>query len=181
MNNVCDICGSEARFHVSSTKGMDAASYCLGCHNRIIALQYNTELPEDVPDRLWAVDDQGNERNFDVELILHGHINQLVANERGAGKYRCVVLGDPKDPFCLLWNELVRRIAKSINTKYLDENRCPIKDSLVGYIEYNHDTENCDLVVDGQSLDLTELQRIISGREGFLIRISFADESEDIE
>ena len=179
--SLCDSCGAEARFFISDGKGKGIARYCLDCHNKMMTETYYIELPESIPDRLWVVDDQGVERCFDIEFILFGHANKLEANERGVSKYRCVVFGEPDEPFSLLWNELVQRITKSINTKYLSEDKWPVHSKMVGYIEYNSETESCDLIIDGHNLDMDELQRVISGHEGFQIKVEFADATDDIE
>jgi hypothetical protein len=181
MSSKCDVCGAEARIYLSDGKGGTTARYCLDCHNVIMAENYGQELPEDMAKRIWIVDSRGIERSFEVELMLFGHANKLEANEIGDSKYRCVVYGDPDEPFAKLWNKLLSRLTKAVNTTYLEEDGWIKNERAVGYIEYNDATDGHDIIIDGRCFSMDELEKNLAGREGFQIKIEFADSTDDIE
>ena len=45
----------------------------------------------------------------------------------------------------------------------------------VGYIKYNRERQTCDVIIDGKPYTWAELEKNISAREGWKIKIEFGD------
>jgi hypothetical protein len=54
-------------------------------------------------------------------------------------------------------------------------------DKIVGYVEYNDVTDKHDIIVDGRSLSMDDLEMNLATYEGFQVKIEFADATDDIE
>jgi len=56
-----------------------------------------------------------------------------------------------------------------------------IEGKTVGYIEYNHDRDAHDVIIDGKPYTWQDLEKNISSHEGFRIRIEFYDSTDLVE
>lgn len=65
--------------------------------------------------------------------------------------------------------------------KYMRPDRIIEGDKLVGIIQYNHVSDVCDIVIDGEPYTWKELGESVSIFEGFKIKIEFYDVDDDLD
>ncbi|MBA2882978.1 hypothetical protein HNR65_003334 [Desulfosalsimonas propionicica] len=84
----------------------------------------------------------------------------------------------PVNPYLAL-GEIRDTIRERLATKYIDHtDKLPelTHDKLVGIIDYSTDDEEVVLQVDGNKITMADLQRILSGHEGFEIKIEIKEQ-----
>ena len=176
----CDICGKPAMFHTADGKGNTLSSLCNHCHNEEMAVLYDTDVPDNIPDKLsFTVRRKTSE--FDIEFIIFGTGKSLTATETGLTRRKVGVWGNLDDDFDEMMITLKNRIKNALSVKYMGKNRT-IKDTkLVGYIEYNRERDDYDIYVDGIPYTWDELGKNISIHEGWKVKIEFAEIGNDLE
>ena len=68
-----------------------------------------------------------------------------------------------------------RKVFERQYSRYFTESK------VVGYIKHNHDRDACDIIIDGKPYAWAELEKNISAREGFKIKIEFGDVGDDLD
>jgi hypothetical protein len=76
---------------------------------------------------------------------------------------------------------LEKRIKKELFVYYMDKNGLISKDKAVGYIDYNEDRDECDIIIDGLPYTWEDLEKNISAREGWNIKIEFTSSGDDFD
>jgi len=177
----CDICGKPATVHISDGKGGTLGSQCLECHNRLMAKQTGSVMPDNVPERLSITDRSGKPREFDVEFIIYANGKSLVATEIGRTKYKADVWGALDDDFDIMLDTLKRRLKKDLSVKYMRADGRINGEKLVGYIDYDSERHEYEIIVDGKPYSWGELGRSIPTFEGWKIKIEFAGAGAELD
>jgi hypothetical protein len=180
MDDKCNICGKPAIVFISGSE--DGECYCQNCYNKMTAEEYDIEIPDIIPETVSVADDKGNLHTFRIRFMLWGHINTLEAEEADAEtQYACHLYGEPDKPFSELWSRLLLQIEHTINTHYIDDDGHFHDNKAIGYINYNDKHEDLDIVIDGKSYSWEDLKKNVNSREGWRIKIEFAESEEELE
>jgi hypothetical protein len=105
----------------------------------------------------------------------------LTATEKGKQRRKVDVHGELTDDFYLMLEILKSRIKKALSIKYMDRSGYFREDKAVGYIEYNSESEACDIIIDGNPYSWRELEKNISSHEGWKIKIEFGDVGDELD
>lgn len=181
MSSACDTCGKEARIHIGDGKGNTVANYCLDCHNSLIAVLTDTDLPINIPNHISFIASDGVIHTFEIELMLHPTCKTLEAREIGETKYKTDVFGELDDDFAGMWEALISQIEKMLSVKYMEPDGHFIGSKAVGYIEYNSARKANDIIIDGRPYTWQELEQNISAHEGYKIKVEFGDIGDVLE
>lgn len=177
---ICDICGEPSKVRIGDGKGVALCNLCFDCHNREMAELFDSDMPDNVPERLTITDCSGKHHEFDIEFIKFGTGKSLTAIEIGETKRKADVWGSLDDDFDEMLNALKERIKKALSVEYMDQHG-RIKDhKLVGYIDYDSDLNECVIFVDGKPYTWDELGRNISAFEGYKIKIEFGSIGDEL-
>jgi hypothetical protein len=148
----------------------------------MMADKYGLELPDFVPETVIVADSKGKSHVFEIEFMLHGHINSLRATEiHSKTQYECHLYSLPDEPFSSLWNRAVTVINRLINTRYMDaEHGQFLNDKAIGYIREGEESETYEIVIDGKPYSWNDLYTNVQMRPGFRIKIEFAEDEEKL-
>jgi hypothetical protein len=175
----CDICGNPAQVYISGEPGIDM-KLCINCNNRQMAELTGTDVPANVPEQITMKDIDGVTHTFEVEMLMFPVGMKLIAGEvNSKTRYRAEVFGSLEGDFNELWNSLIRQIEGLLSVKYMGRDGYFKESKAVGYIEYNHERDAHDVIIDGKPYTWQDLEKNISSHEGFRIKIEFFD-SDDI-
>ena len=177
----CDNCVNPANVSITGNDGEVIARLCIDCHNRLMAEMTDTEMSVHVPKRLTFKNSEGDVREFEVEFRIFPNGKTLTAIELGETKRRADVSGELDDDFNEMLETLTVRIKKALPVTSIDESGYILGCKAVGYIQYNHEREACDVIIDGKAYTWADLEQNISGREGFKIKIEFGDIGEELD
>ena len=177
----CDLCGKDAKIHFGDGKGNTVERYCQTCGNRIMALNIGIEAAEDVPEELFIVDSDGKAHRFKIEYLILGYFQRLEAYEDCGTGYSCAVGAEFDITFPELWERMMKKLEKKLNTKYIDEEGWPINNKIVGDIVWDSETDEKVVVIDGKPYTWEEVYRWVKAHEGWQIKIEFADSTDDME
>jgi len=169
----CIQCGKPAKVNLSDGTGGTNGSLCYDCFNRRMAEEYAVVMPENVPETLSFKGRGKKVHVFDIEFMIFGTGKSLVATEIGETNRMVDVWGDLDDDFDAMLDLLNRRIKKSLNVRYMDAKGKIKGDKAAGYISYNREREAYDVIIDGKPYLWDGLEKEISMREGWKIKIEF--------
>ena|GEM_PF-1590688 len=176
----CNNCGKPSSVHIGAGAGNDVAKLCLDCYNILMAELTGTEMPASIPRRLSFNNSEGETRDFAVEFQIYHTGKSLTATEIGATKRRADVHGELEDDFNVMLETLSARIIKELSVTYMKPDGYFSEDKAVGYIEYNRGRKACDIIIDGKPYSWAELEKNISSREGWKIKIEFGDVGDEL-
>ncbi|MCL1983223.1 MAG: UPF0158 family protein [Clostridiales bacterium] len=175
----CCMCGSDAKIHISGTQ---EASYCLECHNKLMAAQTGAEMPDAVPTQIVLFDVCEEAHAFAIESMIFPHCKSIRATEVvGTTCYKENVYGELSDRFEDMWSEMVRRLEKSLSKKYMGDDASFEDMKAVGYVDYNRIHDAYEVVIDGKAYTWAQLEKNLSMYEGWKIKIEFADMGDELE
>jgi len=177
----CDNCGKISRVTLSGNDGSVTADLCLDCYNLLMAEVTGTEIPAHLPRRLSFGNDDGEKRDFEIEFQIFSHCKTLTATEIRETKHKADVYGELDDDFNEMLETLTERIKKTLSVTYMQPDGYIAGDKAVGYIEYNQERDACDVIIDGKPYTWAELEKNISGRESFKIKIEFGDIGDELD
>ena len=180
-NALCDNCRKPSRVRIGNDDGSTIANLCLDCHNHLMAELTDTEYPKHIPKHLSFENDNGEIRNFEVEFNIYQSGKIMTATEIGREKRIVDVHGELDDDFMEMLETLSERIKKSLSVTYIEHDGYITNDKAVGYIQYNHEREACDIIIDGKPYTWSELEKNISAREGWKIKIEFGDIGDELD
>ena len=173
-NDACDNCGNPAEFHLGDGKGKDVHHLCIGCYNEMMGQITGTETPDDLPEH-YEFQFRGKTYRFAIEAMIYPTGKAITATEIGKTRRKTDVNGELDDSFGDMFETLKKRIKKLVSVRYMGKDGYFSKDKAVGYIEYNRGRQACDVIIDGKPYSWEELEKNISGREGWKIKIEFGD------
>jgi len=157
----CDVCGKSSKVHIKYGKGGKVRNLCFDCHNREMAELYDSDMPDHVPEKLMVTGRNGKPHEFDIEFIIFGTGKSLTATEVGKTKRKADVWSSLDDDFDEMLDTLKKRIKKALSVKCMDQNGRIKDQKLVGYIDYDRDSDECVIFIDGKSYTWGELGRNI--------------------
>jgi len=179
--DACEICGKPTIVRIGPFSGGIYRYLCSDCHNREMAELYDTDMPDNVPERLTIAGRNGRPHDFDIEFMIFGTGKSLCATEIGKTKRKADVWGSLDDHFDDMLETLKRRIKKVLSVKYMDSHGSIKDQKLVGYIDYNSEKRECVVFIDGKPYAWDELGRNISAFEGWKIKIEFAGVGDELD
>ena len=139
------------------------------------------DFSEVLPKRLSFKGKGGKTHNFEIEFLIFPTGKSLIATEIGKTKRRVEVFGEIEDDQNVMLELLKKRIKKALSTAYMRPDGYFSKGKAVGYIEYNHDRDAHDVIIDGKPYTWSELEKNISSHEGWQIKIEFSDASDELD
>jgi hypothetical protein len=90
---------------------------------------------------------------------------------------------DPNSPFLAL-GRLRARIQRALATRHLEERTpgefLPLHDTLRGRISYSSEEDEAAFVIDGKSVNLSQLAKILQMYEGWQFRLDFLEEGDEV-
>jgi len=176
----CDKCGKPAYVFLSDNKGGRAGKLCFNCHNREMAEITGCDMPDIVPQKIAVSDKNGKSREFDLEFLILGNVKSLTATQVGTGKRKIKVCGNLDEDFNHMLDRLKKQIKKALSVKYLDSNGRFKDNKAVGYIEYNEQRDDHDVIIDGKPYTWEQLGENIPTFEGWKIKIEFAYTDDEL-
>jgi hypothetical protein len=191
-STVCDGCGTVVpTYDIVSTGSMEQGyrELCSRCFNTEMASSMGIEGFEHAHlGPVVMTDCTGERHEFHFRTSLLGSVMSLEAFELklGApGGYQFQLLGKPNDePLSLLGN-LIERIRRNLSVRYLERSEygMQIADQTVcGRIEWDETSDGRMpmLVIDGQDVSWDEFGRLLMTFEGWQLRVSIRDRSEEV-
>jgi hypothetical protein len=177
----CDICGEDSIIRLGGGKRDDVINYCQTCFNSMMADSIGIDAPENVPEELMIMDAEGKPHRFKIEYIIWRHMQRLEAYEDYSSGYRCAVGAEFDVSFPELWDRMMKKLERKLNTKYIDDNGHWTYRKIIGDVESASGFNEVNIVVDGKPYKWEELYREAQASEGWQIKIEFADLTEDLE
>jgi hypothetical protein len=176
----CDKCGNPVKVHFTGEGGVKS-NLCLDCYNRTMAGMTGTDFMEELPKRLSYKGRGGKTHNFDIELLILPLGKSLTATEIGKTRRKVDVHGELDDDVWEMLETLKKRIKKSLSTVYMDKGGYVSKSKAVGYIEFNRERDDHDIIIDGKPYTWEELKKNVSAHEGWKIKIEFGDVGDELD
>jgi len=180
-SNKCDICGKDARIHVGDGESGVYTHYCQTCHNTIMAMDIGIDLAEDVPEELIITDSKNRVHRFNVDYMIWGHMQRLEVYEDYSTGYRCAVGAEFDVGFPELWERMMKKLDRKMSTEYIDEKKNWTTEKIVGDIGWDSESDELRIVINGEPFTWHELYREVQAREGWQVKIEFADSTDDLE
>jgi len=188
----CDACGTAVPAYDVVNYGSIEQGYrelCNRCFNAEMASALGLKRFEHV--RLHPVvmtDCAGERHEFHFRIRLLGSMAALDAFELKSGApagYQFQILGKPDDEPLLLLSNLIKRIRRSLSVRHLvpSEHGMQIADQTVcGRIEWDESEDGRVplLVIDGQEVPWNEFGRMLMTFEGWQLRVTIRDRSEEV-
>ena len=178
---VCNNCGYPARIIVDDNRANEIGKLCDNCYNRLMAEYTGSSIPDIVPTQISVKGRNGKPVEFEVEFLVFANGMSLTATEMGKRKRRADVYGTIDDDFDTMIETLKSRIKKALSVKYMEKDGYISGTKVVGYIEYNHDRDACDIIIDGMPYTWAELEKNVPVHEGWKIKIEFASTGEELD
>ena len=179
--SVCDNCGNPARVVIDDNKAREIGKLCDDCYNRVMAELTGSSMPYNVPKQISVKGKTGKAVEFEIEFLIFITGKSLVATEIGKRKRRADVYGELGDDFDVLFETLIQRIKKTLSVKYMAKDGCIAGDKAIGYVDYNCERGDCDIIIDGNPYSWAELEKNVSMREGWKIKIEFASDGDELD
>jgi len=177
----CDNCNMPMKVVIDDNNANEIGKLCEDCYNRVMVKFTGASAPDIIPKRISVTGKRGKVYEFDIEFMIFGIGKLLTATEVGKQKRRIDVHGELDDDFNEMMSTLKARIKKALSVKYMSHDRT-VKDlKMVGYIDYNSNTGDCDVIIDGDAYTWDELYRNIPMHEGWKIKIEFASTGDELE
>ena len=176
----CMLCGEPATVFINGEPGVNL-KLCIDCNNRQVAGLTGAEVPVNVPKHITLKDLDGVPHTFVIELMMFPVGMTLIAMEDGETRYRSEVFGQLDGDFDELWKSLIRKIEGVLSVKYMGRDGYFKESKAAGYIEYNHERDAHDIIIDRKPYTWQELEKNISAHEGFRIKIEFYDSGDVVE
>ena len=177
----CEICGKPPIIRIGSFSSGEYRYLCSDCHNREMSELYNTDMPDNVPERITITDRNGRPHDFDIEFMIFGTGKSLTATEIGKTKRKADVWGSLDDHFDDMLETLKKRLKKILSVKYMDSHGGIKDQKLVGYIDYDRNRGECVVFIDGKPYTWDELGKNITTFEGWKIKIEFAGVGDELD
>ena len=177
--NKCDKCGKTAKVYFNSGENAEPCRICLDCFNRLMAVEYDVIMPENVPEVLTFKGRRKKTHVFEIEFMIVGTGKSLTATEVGETNRVVDVWGGLDDDFDVMLKTLDKRIRKALHVRYVDDKGRMKALKAVGYIRYNSERDAHDVIIDGKPFTWEELEKNISSHEGWKIKIEFGGIGED--
>jgi hypothetical protein len=177
--NGCVRCGKPPRVSLTDGKGGGPGNLCLGCYNKHMAKLYGITIPDIIPERLSFKDNNKKTCEFEIDFMIFGTGKSLTATEIGEIKRKVDVWGNLEDDFSEMFDMLKTRIEKAMSVHYMQKDGTVRSDKLVGYIEFNHERNAHDIIIDGIPFTWEEIGKNISIHEGWKIKIEFGSNGVD--
>jgi hypothetical protein len=136
--------------------------------------------PSDFPGSDAFVDCSGAQRVFALECHVVPTGWAVIATEVTDNEYGFRFEGfSPSNPFLAL-GQVRGKIRAGLATRYLSADSEPTlsHDLLRGHISWDRATDSPVLVVDGRPLSMFDLERILSGYEGWRLELRVVDPTE---
>jgi len=178
---ICDNCGFPARIIVDDNLANEIGKLCVNCYNRLMAEYTGSSIPDIVPTQLSVKGRNGKPVEFEVEFLVFADGMSLTATEMGKRKRRADVYGAIDDDFNTMLETLINRIKIALSVKYMEKDGYISGTNAVGYIEYNHERDACDIIIDGMPYSWAELEKNVPVHEGWKIKIEFASVGDELD
>ncbi|MDR2570567.1 MAG: hypothetical protein LBD23_09755 [Oscillospiraceae bacterium] len=177
----CEECGRSAKVFIDDNNAGKVGTLCDDCYNRMMVYLTGANAPNIVPKRIIVTGKRRKVYDFDIEFMIYETGKLLTATEVGKQKRRVDVHGELDDDFNEMMDILRARIERALSVKYMSPDGTVKDQKMVGYIDYNDDTGDCDIIIDGDSYTWDELYRNIPMHEGWKIKIEFAGTGDEID
>ena len=177
----CVYCNNPVKVYLGIGKGGEAARLCQNCYNRMMAEVTGLDISDVMPDRLSFKSRGGKTHEFEIEFLNFENCKTLTATEIGKTKHKVGVYGELDADLNEMLETLKRRIKKTLSTTYMEPSGYFAKSKAVGYVEYNHERDAHDVIIDGKPYTWSELDKNISAHEGRKIKIEFAEISDELD
>ena len=116
-----------------------------------------------------------------IEFLIFENGKSLTATEIGTTKRKADVHGELDADLNEMLETLKRRIKKTLSTTYMEPSGYFAKSKAVGYVEYNHERNAHDIIIDGKPYTWSQLEKNISAHEGWKIKIEFGDIGDEFD
>ena len=178
----CDICGKEpALIHIEGV-----GNFCLDCHNERMASMCGLDHdPFKYPRDVAVTDKDGEWHYFQLSHMYFGSMIRWQAVEQ-RGSYEIVERGSVEEPAALQISRFHRKIVDSVwnRTLSVTETAWGEQTSLEDHgnidIHYSSDDNGVSFVIDGRSVSLEELGRMLASYEGWTLQYQIREKSEPI-
>jgi len=177
----CNSCCEPARIIVDDNHADEIARLCDDCYNRVMAKLTGSKIPDIVPKLISVKGRNGKPVEFEVEFLIFMTGMSLVATEVGKRKRKTDVFGELGDDFNTLFETLKTRIKKALSVTYMKKDGSLAGSKAVGYIEYNRDRGDHDIIIDGLPFTWAELEKNISIHGGWKIKIEFGSTGDELD
>lgn len=181
LSERCDKCGNPVRVHICNNENGEYANLCLDCYNQLMSDMTGTDFCDILPKRLSFKSRGGKSHEFEIELMCYQNGKTLTATEIGKTKRKAEVYGELDDDIGEMLELLKKRIKKSLSVVYMDSDGHISKNEAIGYIEYSLERERHEIIIDGKPYTWAELEKNISAREGWQIKIEFGDVGDELD
>jgi len=151
---------------MGNNRGCVNLKLCIECNNKQVADLTGAEVPANVPKHITLKDMDGVPHTFEIELLMFPVGMTLIAMEDGETRYRADVFGPLGGDFNKLLESLIRQIEGFLSVKYMGRDSRFRESKAVGYIEYNHERDAHDIIIDRRPYTWQELEKNISAHEG---------------
>ena len=179
--SICESCGNPATVCIDDNNANKIGILCERCYNKIMADITGSNIPEIVPKQISITGRNGKIHEFDLRFYVFVNGMLLTATEIGKLKRRADIRGELDDDFYELLETLKLRLKKAISVKYMDKNGYIKDDKAIGYIDYSGDRSTCDVVIDGKPYTWEQLEKSVTMREGWKVKIKFACAGDELE
>lgn len=185
----CDICKERETKIVFGSYEMGTEHLCFNCYNKMMEDELGVKL-DPKRESFTLKDGEGNDRHFSVNERLEpmGFFIEAVENKENG--YQFAVHGELDADQKELFKRLVDKVQKGIRTIYIEEGRFPsgkkyetiAHHEVRGRLEYDPLNEGIPLVVvDGKPYTWERLGEMVMSFEGFQIKMTMADMTDDLE
>jgi hypothetical protein len=187
--NRCEHCGTEeAKIHLNSLEAN--MKLCGNCYNILMSEELEVELAP-LTDTFSLKDYQGTSRTFLVErrILPIGVFLEAIEENIEFG-YKFAVHGELNCNQTELLNHLVEKTRRGINEQQVKSEVFPnglkyhsiIKDQLTGHIEYDEHSDGTPLIIiDGKPFTWEEVGKMLMSFEGFQMKITMFDATDDVK
>jgi hypothetical protein len=177
----CCSCGNPARVCIDDNQANEIGNLCDNCYNKVLSELTGSPIPDIVPKQISVKGRGGKTVEFELEFFIFQRGMMLEATEIGKRKRRAGVRGEHGDDFDALLETLKQRITKALSVTYIDKDGYINGDKAVGYIEYNRESNDYDIYIDGYPFTWSDLEKNISAHEGWKVKIEFACIGDELE
>ena len=177
----CDNCGKPSRVIIDDNNANQIAELCDGCYNKMMAIMTGSNIPDIIPKKISVKGKNGKQYDFNVDFLVFATGLRLSAAEAGKLKRKAEVFGSFTDDFGEMMETLKARLQKEVSVKYMDKNGYFANNKAIGYIDYSAERDTYEIVIDGKPYAWEELKKDVECREGWKIKIEFADASDELK
>ena len=177
----CENCENPVRVYIGDGKGGEVAKFCHDCYNRLMSGIAGVDFMDVPTKRLSFKSRGGKTHEFEIELMVYPTGKTLTATEIGKTRRRVDVSGELDDDVNEMMETLKKRIKKALSVTYMNKDGYVSNTKAIGYIEYNHERDSHDIIIDGKPYTWAELEKNISAHEGWKIKIEFGDPHDELD